>query len=142
MNINRPDYDILDHTADLGIKIFAATLSALFVSAGMALFDLITPIVKRTDKNHLSIAVSGEDEVDLLINWLRELLYLFNGKELIVNSIAISSFENWRIKAQVGVIPFDADVFEIGYEIKAVTYHQARIERTAAGYLAEVIFDL
>lgn len=140
--MTRSNYQIIDHTADLGIQVFGTTLSDLFVNAGLALFDLIIPIGERADKDSLTLTVSGEDEVDLLINWLRELLYQFNGNELIVTSITITSFEHLTLGAQVGVVQFDPDEFEAGYEIKAVTYHQTRIEPTEKGYLAKVIFDL
>lgn len=140
--MHRPYYEVLDHTADLGIQIYAATLPGLFINAGLALFDLIAPIDARADKHYLAISVSGDDDVDLLVNWLRELLYLFNGRQLIVNSITIFSFKNWILNARIGVIPFDADLFELDNDIKAVTYHQAAIERTRKGYLARVIFDL
>ena len=72
----RKYYEVLDHTADLGIKVTGATLSDLYVNAGLALFDLITSINENIDEEELTISVSGEDEADLLVNWLRELLYL------------------------------------------------------------------
>jgi SHS2 domain-containing protein len=135
-------YDVLDHTADLGIKVTGVTLSDLYVNAGLALFDLITSIDENIDEEELTISVSGEDEADLLVNWLRELLYLFNGKELLVKSIAILSLDNLTIAARVGVISYDPDKFDIGNEIKAVTYHQACVEQMPKGFAARVIFDL
>lgn len=138
----RSEYEIFDHPADLGVQFFAPTLADLFINAGLALFDLIAPDCEKTAEEFLSMTVSGDDDVDLLINWLRELLYLFNGKALIVASIALTFFENWSLTARVGVSPFGGNAFEIDYDIKAVTYHQARIERTRTGYSARVIFDL
>jgi len=138
----RPYYEVLDHTADLRIQVKGATLSDLYINAGRALFDLIAAFEDRVEEDYISICVSGEDEADLLVNWLRELLYLFNGKELLMNSIVIASLENLTLTARVGVISYDPNEFEIDYEIKAVTYHQARIEQLPKGFVASVIFDL
>lgn len=138
----QPYYEVLDHTADLKIEVKGATLSDLYINAGRALFDLIAAFEDRAEEDYISICVSGEDEADLLVNWLRELLYLFNGKELLMNSIVILSLENLTLTARVGVISHDPNELEIDYEIKAVTYHQARVERRSRGFVARVIFDL
>jgi SHS2 domain-containing protein len=135
-------YEVLDHTADLGIRVVGETLSDLYINAGRALFDLIATFEYRTKEDYISISVSGEDEADLLVNWLRELLYLFNGKELLVNSIVILALENVTLTARVGVIPHDPNELEIGHDIKAVTYHQVHVERLSQGFVARVIFDL
>jgi SHS2 domain-containing protein len=135
-------YEILDHTADLGIKVVGATLSDLYINAGRALFDLIAAFEDRAKEDYISISVSGEDEADLLVNWLRELLYLFNGRELLVNSIVILALENLTLTARVGVIPHNPNALETGHDIKAVTYHQAHVEQHSQEFVARVIFDL
>lgn len=136
-----PIYEIFDHSADLGLRIYAETIDDLFINAGRALSQLIAPTLKRADEDFLFLSICGADTVDLLINWLRELLYLFNGEARLVNSIVIVSLENLTVNARIGVVSFD-DMIEIGYEIKAVTYHQARIVLVEKGYAATVIFDL
>ena len=135
-------YKVLDHTADLRIQVIGATFCDLYVNAGLALFNLITKSDAGTEQDYLIVSVSGEDDGDLLVNWLRELLFLFNGKELLVNSIAILSLENLTLTARVGVISYEPDKVEIDREIKAVTYHQAGAKPSPKGYVASIIFDL
>ena len=141
-NVMRYNYKVLDHTADLRIQVTGATLLDLYINAGLALFDLITKSDVGTEEDNILMTISGEDDTDLLINWLRELLFLFNGKELLVNSIAILSLENLTLTARVGVISYEPDKVEIDREIKAVTYHQAGVKPSPKGYVAHIIFDL
>lgn len=140
--MTRFNYRVLDHTADLRIQVIGATLCDLFINAGLALFDLITKSDVGIEQDFIIINVSGEDDADLLINWLRELLFLFNGKELLVNSIVILSLENLSLTARVGVICYEPDKFKIDREIKAVTYHKASVKPSPKGYVASIIFDL
>jgi len=133
---------MFDHAADLGIRVFGETISDLFTHAGLALFDLIAVTEDQDIQAYRSFTLTGEDDADLLVNWLRELLYLFNGEALLVKTIAVSVLEDLTLKARVGVVPADAVHFEINHEIKAVTYHQARVDQTKEGYWANLIFDL
>ena len=86
--------------------------------------------------------VSGEDWADLMINWLREILYLWNGKERLVKSADITSLSETRLTAQVPFDPYDPDRHVIKTEIKAVTYHQIQVKRTPSGWTARIIFDI
>ena len=140
--MTRYNYKILDHTADLRIQVTGSTLFDLYINAGLALFDLITKSDARTEQDYSLINVSGEDDTDLLVNWLRELLFLFNGKELLVNSIVILSLENLTLSAKVGVVSYEPDKFEIECDIKAVTYHKAGVRPSPKGYVASIIFDV
>ncbi|MGD9213136.1 MAG: archease [Desulfobacteraceae bacterium] len=135
-------YETFDHSADLGIRIYGENIRELFINAGRTLFCLIAPAGVDTEKEFLSILVTGEDTVDLLINWLRELLYLFYGKERLVTSFHIVSMDHFSLNVRVEIVGFDDNDIDVEYEIKAVTYHQARIESLKNGYVATVIFDL
>jgi SHS2 domain-containing protein len=75
-------YRLIDHTADFGIQVFGADAKELFSNAALAIFDLITEVGSLKELNSMDISISGEDWPDLMINWLRELLFLWNGKEL------------------------------------------------------------
>ncbi len=135
-------YQLIDHTADFGIHVFGSDSQALFANAALALFDVITEMDVLKSRDFCKITASGEDWSDLMINWLRELLYLWNGKELLVKSVQILSLSENKISANIYFDPFRPDRHTIKTEIKAVTYHQIQVKSGPSGWEARVIFDI
>jgi len=78
-----PKYTLIDHTADIGIDVVGATLRELFTNAAFALFDIITDLSKVECTAEYNIKISGIDREQLLVNWLTELLYLHDVKNLL-----------------------------------------------------------
>ena len=83
------NYKFFDHTADIGVEISGRTKKELFANAASALFDVLienndskNKSAAKTQKRQKTVTVQGADMEDLLINFLRELLYLFNGMAL------------------------------------------------------------
>jgi SHS2 domain-containing protein len=135
-------YELIDHTADLGIHVFGSDPGDLFTTAALAMFDQIMDVklLKGNDKHR--IRVTGSDWADLMVNWLRELLYLWTVRELLVITVDISSISETKLSSDVVTHVFDAALHPIKNEIKAVTYHQIKVLRSATGWEAQVIFDI
>ena len=89
-----------------------------------------------------TIRTSGEDWSDLMINWLREILYLWNGKERLVKSIRILSLSENKISAKIYFDAYIPGRHTVNTEIKAVTYHQVQVKSSPSGWEARVIFDI
>jgi len=135
-------YKLIDHTADFGIHVFGADPKELFANAAFATFDTLTEIDSLKSLKTTTLRVNGDDWSDLMINWLRELLYLWNGKELLVKKTRILALSENELSANVELDPFDPDRHEIKIEIKAVTYHQIQVSSGPEGWEARVIFDV
>ena len=135
-------YETIDHTADLGIRIFGADAKDLFANAAFALFDLITDIDALKDLNEYKVHITGDDWPDTMVNWLRELLYLWTCKEMLVKATDIFYLTEHEVTARVNFDLFDPDLHKIKNEIKAVTYHQLRVENTPLGWESKIIFDV
>jgi SHS2 domain-containing protein len=138
-----PDnYRLIDHTADFGLEIFGRSPSDLFKQAARALTDLLTdPSLLKEQRRH-TLDIEGSDWEDLLINWLRELLYLYNGEARFVTGIDILIIEQTRLRAEVATEAYRRGRHEIRNEIKAVTYHQLEVKADDDGWRARVIFDV
>ncbi|OQC53809.1 MAG: hypothetical protein BWX55_00842 [Deltaproteobacteria bacterium ADurb.Bin022] len=78
----------------------------------------------------------------MLINFLRELLYLFNGEQFITGNCEIIEFSNKKIQARLTGGSFNNKKHLIKTEIKAVTYSGAKVEKIESGWKARVIFDV
>jgi len=99
MNSTPLTYQIIDHTADLGIIVEGTDEKNLFIRAAYAMTDLMVEddISKKTVIKDVSL--QGEDFPDLMVRWLGEVLYLFDGENLIVNSIEIKSISPIQLKS-------------------------------------------
>lgn len=135
-------YLLIDHTADIGIDIFGATLQELFTHAAFALFDIITDLSKVDNSIEYTLEISGIDREQLLVNWLTELLYLHDVKTLLFKDFYITDMKDNHLKATIRGEAFIENKHVINTEIKAVTYHSLSITRKDHQWKARVIFDL
>lgn len=134
-------YKLIDHTADLGIEVYGSCLRELFENAGYAMFDVITDTNRLNALSETTLNITGEDWPDLMVNWLRELLYLWTGRGLLVK-IAEVSISEYTLSANVKYEPYVPERHLIKNELKAVTYHQIRVEQKDAIWEAGIIFDV
>jgi len=135
-------YRLIDHTADFGIHVFGTDLKDLFTNAAFAMFDQITIVKDLQPEKGLKIHVTGSDWPDLMVNWLRELLYLWTGKELLVKHIDIQTLSEYNLTATLRIDSYNSDHHEITNDIKAVTYHQIQVNQVAKGWESRIIFDV
>lgn len=135
-------YELFEHTADLGLRATAPTLNALFADAARGLFAMILddPDAVRPDLIQ-TFDIPGADREYLLFDWLKQLLYRFDADGMVfaVFDVAVTDA---GLTATVYGEPFDPDRHAPGREVKAITYHELKVERTADGWLAEVIVDI
>ena len=135
-------YTLLDHTADLMIRVTGTDLADVFKNTGLALFDLIVDPETLTTVEIIEVQVNGDDPADLMVNYLRDLLYLWTGSEKLVKMINILHISNTTVSAQVFTDRYQQEHHEILHEIKAVTYHQIDVSRMTDGWQAKVVFDI
>ena len=135
-------YELINHTADFGIRVFSADVQTLFADAARVLSDVITELELVEGLNDIDIRVTGEDWPDLMVNWLREVLYLWTGKQELVKTVKILSLSEYGLRATVKTDTYDPERHIIKNEIKAVTYHRIQVHESAEGWEAEIIFDV
>jgi SHS2 domain-containing protein len=135
-------FEVIDHTADVGIIAYGVDIEELFSNAALALFSLITEPESIENKFHLDLEVSGGDIDILLIEWLNELIYLFDVKHILLNRFDIKSLTHNELQATCYGEDFNAMKHTIKVEIKAATYHMLKIDRSDKGFKAQVILDI
>lgn len=135
-------YEFFDHTADLGIRVRAESLNELFADAGRGLMAAIVEAPESIESvNTDLIVVAGSDRIDLLFDWLRELLLRFETQQMLMASCQVEVTDT-GLSATISGEPFDADRHLLAHEVKAITYHGLIVEQSADGWLAEVIVDI
>ena len=130
-------YRLIDHTADLGLQVEAATLPGLFTEAAYALLAVMGARASGTGEVH-ELALEGLDPEDLLVRWLQEILFLAVDRGLRVERIIIDELTKVSLKARVEGRACGGELLT---EIKAVTYHDLAIERRGERYRATFICD-
>ncbi len=135
-------FRLFDHTADLGVEVFGETETALFAHAALALVALTADLEKIAPLSERHFSVQGEDRAELFVNFLREILYLINGERFLPCEVHFDEFQPGFLRVKIRGESFDAGKQIIFKEIKAVTYHQAKVEQTRKGWKGRVIFDV
>lgn len=142
MDFNSLNYQIIDHTADLGIIVDGTDEKNLFIRTAQAMTDLMVEGDISKETVIKDVVIEGEDFPDLMVRWLGEILYLFDGENLIVNSITIKSISPTKLKSTLTLTSFETEQHQVKREIKAVTYHQISVDKVNDGWQARIIFDI
>ena len=138
----RLPYEVFDHTADIGLHAYGSTLPELFVNAAAGMESLMVAPEQVEPRISSEVSAEGRDLVALLVAWLNELIFLFDTEYLLLKEFSIDDFSGTRIQATVSGEPYDAARHDLSSAIKAVTWHEAKVESDAEGYRARVIFDI
>lgn len=136
------DYELVNHTADVGIRIRADTLSGLFGKAAYAMFDLIADLEGVIVKEEVVLKLDALDLKELLIKWLRELLYIYAIEGIIFKEFDVEAIGEQHLEAKARGERFDENRHTLNMEIKLVTYHQLEVKQGPQGWTAQVIFDI
>lgn len=140
--MNEKSYVVLKRTADLSIRVQGKTQEELLSHSAFALFDLMTDLEKVRVEESLPLEVEGVDRDDLIVNWIRELLYLFQGSGYLLKEFKILEARDDYVRAEVGGEKFHPDSHEISREIHSLIYQQCRMEKTGDQWLARLSFEV
>ena len=135
-------FEVLDHTADIGLIVYGEDLKSLFENAGKAFFHLITDLKKVRLRTEKRIEIRKESLERLMVDWLTELLYLHEVENLLFKEFKVESFGEEGLRARVRGEAFQEGVHVIKTGVKAVTYHQIEVRKEKEGWRAQIIFDL
>ena len=140
-------YEIIEHTADVGLKANGATLKELFENAAKGMFEIIrgedkVEGLKSNIKRNIQVKKEVEGLEGLLVDWLSELLYIFNKDQIIFSNFKIQELEKNRLVAESSGKKIDPASATFQTEIKAVTFHNLKIEEAVDGFSCTIIFDV
>ncbi len=144
-------FTLVDHTADIGIRVETENLEDLFLDAAKGMFEVMLEskpnlIPAITIPVEIQIINSENSEIsfeaDLLVKWLQELLYLFETRHIVPVYFYIDEISKNGLEGCYKGLKFDKKYHKLLHEIKAVTYHQLQAKKTERGWEARVIFDI
>jgi SHS2 domain-containing protein len=132
-------YEELDHTADVGIRAYGATLEELFENAAAGMFSLIADPAKVKPVGEVEVRVQGEDLEELMVNWLQELLFLHETQRLLLCEFDVK-LQGLTLRASARGEKIDKRHHDLKAVVKAVTYHKIKVDPKKG--VAEIIFDI
>jgi protein archease len=140
---NQKKYRITKHQSELAVRVVGDSQADLFANSAFALFDVMLTAVDNVEtKEKIPLEVEGTDRDDLMVNWLRELLYLYQGSGYLLREFQIREVKDTIVKAEVLGEKIDPDRHEIKQEIATVAFHKSRMQKTGNQWTAHLIFEI
>ncbi len=139
--MKRP-FEIIEHTADVGIMAYGRDLAELFANAALALFSLITDARSIEQKAQRKAEVSGKDTENLLVEWLNDLIYIFDVERMVFSRFDVSELTGTRLQAVCHGENLDPSKHRLKMGVKAATYHMLALDKERGIYRARVILDV
>lgn len=136
------EYDFIEHTGDIGIRVYGQTHRDLFQNAFNAFFKILIEPEQVKPSRERMIVVENEGWERLLVSWLSEFLYMFETDHWLFRTCDIQSLDENHVQAVGRGEKFDPKRHEIKTEVKAVTYHQLSIQKKNGLWETNIILDI
>ena len=135
-------FRILEHPSDLGIEARGSSLPETFAAAATGLMSVILDLSTVIPTAEKEIMVKAGDIEQLLVKWLSEILYLYDGGNFVCKEFEIQSLQPNLLCAVVRGTEFSNVKHRTKLDIKAITYHQLVVEEKNDGCLVRVFVDV
>ena len=135
------EFELIDHTADVGIRAYGVDIKQAFANAAKGLFSLITELENVDEVLHRDIKLTATDQEGLLVEWLNELIYLFDTENILFKRFDITQLDYTRLKARIYGERVDKVKHELKTGVKAATYHMLKVDKDD-GCKVQVLFDI
>jgi len=134
-------YEVIDHTADIGIIARGSDPADLFSNAARGMLSLMIDVSTLYRDTTREVILEARDQEILLVQWLNELVYIMYSEKLALWEFDIS-IEESRLTARCSGQKLDFHKHQLLREIKAATYHDLQIVVRGGEYSAKIIFDI
>jgi len=132
-------FEEVEHTADKALRIFGINLKELMISAARGMTQLMVGDLSKISTDiEKRIELQAVDAESLLVEWLSELAYWAETELLAFRKFKITDVTATRLQATA----LGGKLATLEKHIKAVTYHNLEIRKTAKGLEVTVVFDV
>ncbi len=137
-------FEMLEHTADVAVRLRAPDLPGLISEGVMALRSLIFEGEPESGapRQQWRARVSGVDGEDLLVQALSEALYAMQGEGLYPVSVSVSLLPEQSAEIEMTCLRAEGAGLRWSEEIKGVTYHGVEIRQQRGGLETIVVLDV
>lgn len=134
-------YEILEHTADIGLRAWAPSFEEMMAEAGVGLVSIALDVTSISAREQFPITAKGEDRESLLVNWLSEVLYYTDGKQLALSRFELQPSDGFSAAGIAWGEPRRPH-HAAKLIVKGVTYHQLKVIHRPDCWMCEVYLDI
>jgi len=135
-------FEVIDHTADIGIIVYGADLKQVFTNAALGLFNLMADLDGLKEDIKREVEVKAAEVEVLLVEWLNELIYISDVEHVLFKRFDINELDNTRVRAICFGEKMKPGQHRLKREIKAATYHMLQLKKDGSRYKVQIIFDV
>ncbi|MBI3662822.1 MAG: archease [Acidobacteria bacterium] len=139
--MKRP-FEIIEHPADVGFIAYGGSFGEVLENAALAMMSLGCEREAIEERERREIRASGADNEALLFDWLAEILAVADAEGLAFRRAEVTQLGEGEARGVAYGEKFDKARHRAGTYIKAVTYHELRVEETGDGWRARVFLDV
>jgi SHS2 domain-containing protein len=136
------EFHLLEHPSDLGIEASGKTVGEAFEQAALGLISVIAETDNIEPLDERRVTVDAQDYANLLVKWLSEILYLYDGEDYLLKAAKVESISPTKLVARVSGEKYKPQEHKLKMDVKAVTYHQVSIETSSAMTTVRVFLDI
>lgn len=135
------NFEVLEHTADIGFHAWGQSFEEMLGSAGQALVAIAVDIDSVQPAEPYPIAAQGDDCDSLLVNWLNEVLFYVDGRQIVFHQFEVKPCGEWQVRG-VGWGETRTANHPAKLIVKGVTYHQLSVQQDTSGWHCTVFLDI
>lgn len=135
-------YELLEHTADVGVRAFGADLGEVFANTALGMMEIICDPATVRPQITKEIRVHAADRESLLVAWLNEIIFLIESEEMLFKRFEINHLSATLLEGAAVGEPIDTKHHELRTTVKACTYHELEIYEDGPTWVGRVIFDV
>ncbi len=139
-------YKFIEHNADIAVEVEANSIEDLFSIACHSWHEAALESVDSVSSDVKLISLNAESYEELLVQLLSELNFLLYSKKWVFNSVSklemVKGKDSVKLFAEIFCEPFNENYHQLKEEIKAITFHQMKIEKKGNNYSTLIVFDI
>jgi SHS2 domain-containing protein len=135
-------YELVEHSADIGVRAWGLTAEEVFEQAALALFSLVCDPLDVGELESVDVELEAESMDLLLAAWLNELLYVFEARKLVLSQFDLLELGDHVLRARVSGEPLDTSRHIVCGGVKAATATELSLEQRDGGWEGFVLLDL
>jgi SHS2 domain-containing protein len=132
-------YEIIEHTADVGIEAADSTLEGVFEQIAHGLFEILGAW-EPGPGDEVELELEPADHGGLLVDWLNELLFIQDTRDIVFTSLKVGKIDDRGLHATIEIKPRTTALD--GTAVKAATFHRLSVEERDQGWNARVYLDV
>lgn len=134
-------FEVLEHTADIGLRAWAPTFEEMIAEASAGMISIAFESRTIETRQSYPIAAKGDDRESLLVNWLNEVLYYTDGKQIVLGRFDVKKSDGFNASGTAWGEPRSAK-HQAKLIVKGVTYHQLKVIHRPDCWMCEVYLDI